>query len=202
MTAELVRDPLISPEEYLEGELVSPIKHEYLCGVVYAMAGARNVHNEIAGNAFIALGTRLHGKPCRPYNSDTKVRLRLPAGLRFYYPDLQITCQPNGPDESFQDRPVVVLEVISESTRRTDEGEKRDGYLALPSLDVYLLVESARALVIGFRRGPAGFIREVFSGLDAIIPLACIGADLPLAELYDRVIFAPPGEAGPPAVTE
>jgi Uma2 family endonuclease len=195
MTAQIARDSLISPEEYLEGELVSPIKHEYLGGVVYAMAGARNVHNDIAGNAFDSLHARLRGKPCRPYNSDTKVRLRLPAGLRFYYPDLQVTCHPNPPNDSFQDQPIVVLEVISESTRRADEAEKRDGYLALPSLDVYLLVESERALVIGYRRGPAGFTREVFSGFGAVISLAGIGTDLPLAEVYDRVVFST-SEAG------
>ncbi len=192
MTAQLVNDLLISPDEYIDGELISPFKHEYLDGVVYAMAGASNVHNEIAGNALVSLHTRLRGKPCRPYNSDTKVRLRLPAGLRFYYPDVQMTCHPNPPNDSFQDQPIVVIEVLSQSTRRADEGEKRDGYLALPSLDVYLLVESERALVIGFRRGPSGFVREVFSGLDASISLACIGADLPLAELYERIAFPPP----------
>ena len=64
-----------------------------------------------------------------------------------------------------------VVEVISDSTRRTDEGEKLDGYCALPSLEIYLLVESERALVIAYRRGAAGFVREVFSGLDAIVPL-------------------------------
>ncbi len=189
MTAERVRDLMISSEDYLEGEITSPTKHEYLGGVVYAMAGAKNVHNAIATNALVSLGARLRGKPCRPFNSDTKVRLRLPAGLRFYYPDVQVTCQPNPPDDSFQDQPIVVIEVLSDSTRRTDEGEKRDGYLALPSLDVYLLVECERALVIGYRRGPSGFVREVFSGLDAVIPLGCIATELPLTELYDGVAF-------------
>ena len=192
MTAQLIRDFLVSPEDYLEGELVAEVKHEYLSGVVYAMAGARNVHNEIATNALAALHNRLRGKPCRPYNSDTKVRLRLPGGLRFYYPDAQVTCQPNPPDDTFQDQPLVIVEVISESTRRTDEGEKLDGYRALPSLEIYLLVESERALVIGYRRGAAAFAREVYSGLDATIPLACIGAELPLAEIYERVTFPPP----------
>src|SRR6186997_3237432 len=93
---------LISVEAYLAGELVSPTKHEYLAGVVYAMAGARNIHNDIAGNIFGLLHARLRGRPCRPYNSDTKIRLRLPAGLRFYYPDVQVTCQPNPPGDTFQ----------------------------------------------------------------------------------------------------
>ncbi len=192
MTAQLVRDLLISPEDYLEGELRSEVKHEYLSGVVYAMAGGRNVHNEIAGNVLVALHTRLRDKPCRPYNSDTKVRLRLPTGLRFYYPDVQVTCQPNAPTESFQDQPVVVVEVISEPTRRTDEGEKLQGYCSLPSVENYLLVETERALVIGYRRTPDGFARDVHSGLSEIITLPGIEANLPLAEIYERVVFPPP----------
>lgn len=192
MTAQLVRDFLISPEEYLEGELHSEVKHEYLAGAVHAMAGARNIHNQIAGNIFAALHAGLRGKSCQPFNSDTKVRLRLPTGLRFYYPDVQVTCLPNPPNDSYQDQPVVVIEVLSDSTRRTDEGEKLDGYCALPSLEVYLLVESERPLVIGYRRAATGFTREVFSGLDAVIPLAGIAAALPLAEIYDRVVFPAP----------
>ena len=83
----LPRWNLVSIDDYLAGELVSPIKHEYLGGVVYAMAGARNAHNLIASNTLVALGSRLLGMRCRPYNSDTKIRLRLPHQVRFYYPD-------------------------------------------------------------------------------------------------------------------
>lgn len=189
MTAQLVRDLLVSPEEYLEGELNAESKHEYLSGVVYAMAGAQNVHNRIAGNAYAALFSQLRGQRCEPFNSDTKVRLRLAAGLRFYYPDVQVTCQPNPPGDTFQDYPVVIVEVISESTRRTDEGEKLHGYCALPSVENYLLVESDRALVIGYRRTPDGFVREVHSGLEVVIALPAIETELPLAEIYERVVF-------------
>ncbi len=193
MTAQLVRDLLVSPEEFLEGELLAETKHEYLSGVVYAMAGAKNVHNEIATNTLLALGIRLRGRSCRPFNSDTKVRLRLPTGMRFYYPDVQVTCHPNPPDDTFQDNPVVVVEVISESTRRTDEGEKLHGYCSLPSLEYYLLVETERALVIGYRRTADGFVREVHSGLGAVIALPAIEAELPLVEIYERVVFPTPG---------
>ncbi len=192
MTAQRVRDFLISPEDYLEGEMHSEVKHEYLSGVVYAMAGGRNVHNDIATNVLGMLHARLRGKRCRPYNSDTKVRIRLPDQLRFYYPDAQVTCHPNAPDESFQDQPILLVEVLSESTRRTDEGEKLHGYCTIPSLENYLLVESERALVIGYRRTPEGFVREVHSGLDAVIALPAIATELPLAEIYERVIFPPP----------
>src|SRR5205085_5229658 len=86
---------LVSVEDYLAGELVSPVKHEYLGGVVYAMAGARNAHNLIAGNTFGSLWGRLRGRPCQPFNSDTKLRVRLLTHVRFYYPDVSVICRPN-----------------------------------------------------------------------------------------------------------
>src|SRR5947209_16162608 len=102
---------LISVEDYLAGELVSPIKHEYLGGVVYAMAGARNAHNLIATNTLVAVGSRLRGRRCRVFNSDTKIRVRLPTHIRFYYPEASIVCRPNPPSDSFQDEPAVLFEV-------------------------------------------------------------------------------------------
>jgi Uma2 family endonuclease len=182
---------LISVEDYLAGELVSPVKHEYLGGVVYAMAGARNVHNLIASNVLGTLHGRLRGNPCRPYNSDTKIRVRLPTHLRFYYPDVSVICRPNPPTDSFQDEPAVIVEVLSRKTRRTDEGEKKDAYLTIPSLSVYLLVEQDMAAVVAHRRTEQGFVREVYQGLEAVIPLGEIATELPLAEIYEAVTFAP-----------
>ena len=182
---------LISVENYLAGELSSPIKHEYLGGVVYAMAGARNLHNTIKDNTHVSLALRLRGKRCRAHSSDTKVRVTLPSQIRFYYPDVQVTCDPNPPDDSFQDRPVVIFEVLSRSTRRIDEGEKKDAYLTIPSLRVSVLVEQDSPAVIVFRRTPNGFTREVHAGLDAMLSLSEIDAELPLAEMYDGVEFSP-----------
>src|SRR5947209_5285928 len=156
---------LVSVEAYLAGELISPIKHEYLGGVVYAMAGARNAHNLIATNTLGSLHARLRGKPCRPFNSDTKIRVRLPTHVRFYYPDVSVVCRPNPQTDSFQDDPVVLVEVLSRRTRRLDEGEKKDAYLTVPSLGVYVLVEQDTAAVVAFRRTEGGFVREVYEGL-------------------------------------
>src|SRR5437868_14342836 len=125
MSAALKRK-LVPVEEYLAGELVSATKHEYLGGFVYAMAGARNVHNLITTNTIVALGGRLRGNPCRPYNSDTKIRVHLPNQVRFYYPDMSVICHPNPRTDSFQDEPAAIVEVLSNRTRRTDEGEKKD----------------------------------------------------------------------------
>src|SRR5262245_867970 len=187
---------LVSIEDYLAGELGSPVKHEYLGGVVYARAGARNVHNTIASNALGTLYGRLRGKPCRPFNSDTKIRIRLPGQVRFYYPDVSVVCRPNPQTDTFQDDPVVLFEVLSRSTRRIDEGEKQDAYLTIPSLGVYVMVEPETAAVVALRRTDSGFVREVHEGLEAVLPLGEIGIDLPLAEIYETVEFAPEPEEG------
>lgn len=188
---------LVPIGDYLAGELNSTIKHEYLGGVVYGMAGARNVHNTIAGNVFAFAHSRLRGLPCQPFNSDTKIRVRLPTQTRFYYPDVSVICRPNPPQESFQDEPALIAEVISRSTRRIDEGEKKDAYLTIPSLNVYMLIEQEAPLVTLHRRTEAGFVREVYEGLDAVISLPEIDIVLPLAEIYAGVEFVPePGAEG------
>jgi Uma2 family endonuclease len=173
----------------LARELVSPVKHEYLAGVVYAVAGVRNAHNLIATNTIAALGGRLRGKRCRPFNSNTKIRVRLPTHLRFYYPDASVICRPNPQSDSFQDEPSVIVEVLSQDTRRIDDGEKKDAYLTIPSLCVYALVEQDAPAVVMYRRTEQGFVREVYEGLDAVLPLPEINTELPLSEVYDGVTF-------------
>lgn len=177
--------------DYLAGELVAPVKHEYLGGVVYAMTGACNAHNIIAANILIETGVQLRGKRCRPFNSDTKIRVCLPEEIRFYYPDDSIIERANPQSDSFQDEPVVIFEVLSRRTRRIDEGEKKDAYLQIPSLRAYVLVEQETAAAIVWRRSRQGFVREVYEGLEAIVPLGEVGIDLPLAQIYDGVEFQP-----------
>lgn len=181
---------LISVDDYLAGELVSPLKHEYLGGVVYAMAGARNLHNLIATNIVGSLHARLRGRRCRPFNSDTKLRIRLPNQVRFYYPDASVVCRPNPQTDTFQDEPAVAVEVVSRTTRRIDEGEKKDAYLTIPSLSVYLIVEQESPAVVVFRRTEQGFFREDYAGAERAIPLPEIETELPLAEIFDGVEFS------------
>lgn len=194
VTTAVPKRQLISVEEYLAGELESEIKHEYLGGYVYAMAGARNVHNRLASNLLGLLHARLRGQP---YNSDTKIRIQMPTHVRFYYPDVSIVCDSNPADDSFQDRPVVVVEVLSNKTRRIDEGEKKDAYLTIPTLAAYLLVEQEGPFVRVLRRKEQGFIEEQFSELSAVLPLAEVGVELPLSEIYEGVEFVPEPEEEP-----
>ena len=180
---------LVSVEDYLAGELRSPAKHEYAGGYVYAMAGGRNVHNTVAGAFFGTLYNRLRGRACQPFNSDTKVRVRLPTHTRFYYPDGMVVCERNPDDDTFQDRPVVIAEVLSATTRRIDEGEKREAYLTIPTLSAYLLIEADRPRVVVHHRTDHGFVARVYEGLNAVVPMDVIGTELPLSELYERVDF-------------
>ena len=192
MTALPCRAPL-SIEDYLAGELFSKVKHEYLGGEVHAMAGATNRHNAIASNVTISLGTGLRGKPCQAFNSDTKVRIELFNHTRFYYPDAMVVCQKGQDSDQFQQWPAVIVEVLSESTRRADLTEKKEAYFAIPSLKVLIFVEPDEPLLVVYRRGPSGgFVREEYAGLDAVLPLPEIETELRMAEVFERLEFIAP----------
>ncbi|MEM9480999.1 MAG: Uma2 family endonuclease [Verrucomicrobiota bacterium] len=180
---------LLSVAEYLAREERAETKSEYLNGVVYAMAGGKGRHSQIAANALGILHAQLRGKPCRPFNSDMKLRVRLPEQTRFYYPDAMIVCPPIDPDKTYLDTPSVILEVLSSSTRRTDEGEKKDAYLTIPSLTHYLLAEPEAPVVTVFERGEPGFTRTVLQGLDSMVNFPELEAKLPLGELYEGLEF-------------
>jgi Uma2 family endonuclease len=180
----------VSVADYLAGEQEADVKHEYLGGLIHAMAGGNNRHSAISSNAVAALAARLRGKPCQTFNSDAKVRIELSDHTRFYYPDAMVVCN-RGPDTAhYQDHPVVVVKVLSDSTRRVDLTEKRDAYLTINTLKQLILVDPDEPRVIVYRRrDTGGFEAGEHTGLDAVIELPEIDAELPLAELYERVTF-------------
>jgi Uma2 family endonuclease len=185
MTAELAVSQFLSVEDYLAGEELAEQKHEYLAGIVYAMAGAKNEHNVIATNLLGLLHGFLRGHACRPFNSDTKVRIRLADQTRFYYPDVQVVCRPNPLSDHFQDSPAVIFEVVSDSTRRIDEQEKRAAYLAIPTLNAYVLIEQDRPVATVWRRTGQGFVREDYAGAHAVIAFSEIPVSITLGDLRE-----------------
>jgi Uma2 family endonuclease len=112
-----------TPEEYLAGERVSQEKHEYLAGVIYAMAGTSIGHDRIAGNIYRNLGNQLSAKACEAFSSDVKVRIHKDAADFFYYPDVTIDCSGAGNAALFADEPRVIFEVLSPDTERIDRGK-------------------------------------------------------------------------------
>jgi Uma2 family endonuclease len=178
----------ITREEYLQGELVSEIRHEYVAGKVYAMSGGTLNHQRIAGNFMRLAGNQLTGKPCFPTGSDFKLRVPLGGGEEaFYYPDGMIICVPVPGDALFTDSPSVILEVLSPNTRRIDEVQKFRDYITIPTLGTYILAETDSPFLTVHRRDGAGFRRESLSGPDAILDLPEAAISIPLAELYRDV---------------
>ena len=187
MSTAAANAPFITEDEYLETEIRSEFKREYLGGVVYAMAGASEAHNIIAANLMGILYARLRGKPCQPFGSDMKVRLLPLDSTYYYYPDAMIACDPTDSGRGWRERPSALFEIISEDTRRIDEREKRLAYLQLARLEAYVRIEQDRAEVVIERRTPEGWRAEGLSGLEAVVRLPTLGIDLPLGELFERV---------------
>lgn len=179
------RHAYLTPEDFLRGENGAPHKHEYLNGVVYAMAGGTNRHARLAGNIFGGLFTRLRGKRCQPFNSDVLTRVQQGTDLRFYYPDVSVVCDSNALDETFQDRPIVIFEVLSESTARLDRGEKREAYLTIPSLRVLALVDTEIMAVTLWRRTGESWTQEYATAAEQVLSFPEIECDLALAEIYE-----------------
>ncbi len=187
MTALRNEDIYVTPEEYLSGELISETKHEYLAGIVYAMAGASRDHNLVAGNIFVELAIQLRGKPCQPFGSDMRLRIRKPGATFYYYPDVTVDCSDSKDDEI--DQPTVIFEVLSPSTDRGDRGDKLVNYQSLGSMRVYALVDQFRMGVTVYRRGEGEvWTREFFSDADATVDLPEIGCSLTLRAIYERAL--------------
>ena len=180
---------MVSVEDYLHGEERSEIKHEYLDGLVHAMSGGTFDHARISGNIFGKLMAKLAGKPCEPWNSDTMLKVELSNQTRFYYPDCQVICQPVLGKQRFHTSPTLLAEVLSESTRRIDTGEKKDAYLTIASLKVLMIVDSEQRQVTVYRRSPSGeFTAEGYAD-SGTVALPEIGVELSLDEIYGGVDF-------------
>ena len=183
----------VSVEEYLEGELHSQLRHEYVEGRVYAMAGASDDHNRIAGNVFSFLHSALRGKPCEPFMSDMKARISSQLASSFYYPDVLVACDPTDNEKYYRERPVVIVEVLSRQTRRTDEREKAMAYRLVSSVEVYLLVEQDCLRITVLHRADNDWHREVIEGRTAALKLECLGLEIPMERIYERTGVQRPG---------
>ena len=179
--------------DYLEGEHLADLRHEYVFGTVFAMSEGTTAHSRIGSNLMIELGGQLRGKDCQPYNSDLKIRISFPEGEIAYYPDLSIICELGPPEQTYQENPIVIFEVLSPTMRRTDENEKKQAYLSIPSLQHYVLLESESIAATIYNRGAGpsgGFGKEVLQGPEAILALSALGLEAPLNSFYEGLEFS------------
>ena len=176
-----------TPEEYLEIERVSPIKHEYVQGQILAMAGASKAHVIIMGNLSALMVNHLRGAGCISYAADMKVRL--PELNLFYYPDLTVTCDDRDrvSDENFILHPKLIIEVLSDSTEAFDRGDKFSDYKSIPELEEYALVHQKQVLVERFQRKSDNlWLPKIFRTGEQLV-FESIGFTCEIAHLYENL---------------
>lgn len=189
-----------TPEQYVAWERLQPTRHEYRDGKIFDMAGATPEHNDIVANLVGELRNGLRDKPCRVRSSEQQVHI--PATGLYTYPDALIVCgQPEYTDESRMTllNPLVIFEVLSDSTESYDRGKKFRHYRSIPQLRDYVLVAQDTVWVEHYVRGPAAPGRDASAAEEWILRdtlpggtlhLASCGVDLAVDELY-RKVFTP-----------
>ncbi|MEG4504685.1 Uma2 family endonuclease [Microcoleus sp. F6_B4] len=177
----------ISPEEYLEGERVSPIKHEYRRGHVYAMTGAKKPHIVISVNLVSLLNNHLRESSCLVLSSDIKVRLE--EANCYYYPDVAVTGDERDTSntEDFILYPSLVVEVLSPSTAAFDRGDKFADYQASPSLQEYVLITQSEIKIECFRLNESGNWVSKTYGQGDRVEFVSAKFSCGISEIYQKV---------------
>jgi Uma2 family endonuclease len=171
--------------EFLEWEERQPLRYEFDGIGPVAMTGGTYGHSTIQGNLAIALGGRLRGKPCRFHGSDLKFQV---AEGHVRYPDGMVVCSPVGRTATVVYDPVVVFEVLSPSTAGNDRIAKAREYQATPSVQRYVMLEQDGVSATVYARSGETWTHEILIA-DSMLSLPEIGVSLPLAELYEGIVF-------------
>ncbi len=180
-----------TPEEYLELETAAEYRSEYIDGQIFPMAGGSLNHNLISGNFHAKLNYAFGEKPYYVFMSD--LRLWIPDYQLYTYPDLmiiggQVKYAPERKDTVVN--PLVIAEVLSDSTERYDRGEKFRRYRSIPTLQEYILINQKEMQVEQFVKNDQGqWLLAEHEGGTAILELNAVEFSISLAELYNKVNF-------------
>ncbi len=178
----------ISPEEYLKLEELSPVKHEYIRGEVYAMAGATESHVTICVNLVKTLTDHVRGNGCNLYTGDMKARID--TASIYYYPDVMVSCDER--DKAFKSLkkyPCLIIEVLSDGTEGFDRGDKFADYQELETLQEYVLISQKRQRVECFRRNAEGLWVLTSYTQGSEVYLASIDFRTSIDTIYQAVVF-------------
>ncbi len=181
----------ISPEEYLASERESELRNEYFDGEIFAMTGASRQHNQISANIVRVLGNQLLEKPCSVFSSDMKVKIKEIG--KYTYPDMVVVCE----EEEFEDEnndvllnPIVIIEILSDSTEAYDRGDKFAHYQLLNSFTEYILVSQYFCRIEKFTRQDDGtWIYSKYQSNDHVVKIESVNCELPVSEIYRKVSF-------------
>ncbi|MDQ3508559.1 MAG: Uma2 family endonuclease [Actinomycetota bacterium] len=173
----------LTVEEYLELEESSTVKHEYVGGDIHAMTGGSYRHNAITVNIVRKLADAADGTSCRVYVNDMKVRIE---DSPFYYPDVMVVCEPLASENPvFEDKPCLLVEVISPSTEKIDRREKLQNYQRIPSLRAYIIAAQDRKWISHYFRDESGVWIRGDLVEEGKIPVPCPpGAELRVEDIY------------------
>ncbi len=192
MNARPLENISMTPEDYLEFEKDSEIRHEYCGGEIFAMTGASLNHNQINHNISGELRNRLKESHCRCFSSDMRIKVEVMD--KYTYPDIVIACgdikleKTKGLDTLLN--PIVIMEILSDSTEAYDRGEKFRHYRLIPSLMEYILVSQTHCLVERFVRDEDGGWKYFsYEDVGLGVKIESIDCELPLSEIYYRVDF-------------
>lgn len=170
-------------DEYFKFEEASHRKHEYVNGVIYAMAGASLNHVSVANELLVAFKAHLRGTPCRAFGSDAMLHIRSETDVIMYYPDLMVACNKEDWGSHYVSNPKLIAEVLSPSTEHIDRREKAMNYRHVKSIQEYVLVEQDEYRVSVHRRAD-NWIPQVYSGREGVVEFRSISLSLPLLQIY------------------
>lgn len=161
------------------------LKREYVDGQVYALAGAGDRHNRIAGNIFFRVRQAVGTGKCRPYISDMNLRIQTELTERLYYPDMMVTCAEHDTHELYKVAPSLLVEVTLASTQGVDRREKLQAYQRILELRDYLIVSVDEKHVERYRRDDTeGWWLHEYRE-DGTLELPYLGLDLTLDDIYE-----------------
>ena len=180
-----------TPEEYLEIETEAEYKSEYYDGDVVPMAGGSPNHNQIAGNFYASLNFALRRQPYRVFMTD--LRLGIPRQRIYTYPDVMVVAGDLEYAEGRKDtitNPLLIVEVLSKSTKNFDKGEKFEFYRTIPSFKEYILIDQTKIHVEQFAKTIDNkWLLSEYEDENAIVQLTNIDFEIQLVDIYNRVEF-------------
>ena len=185
MVAEETVTRIYTVDEYLELELTSEDKHEFVDGLLIEMPGESKKANEIAGNIYVALRTGVEGKPFKVYNHD--VKLRTVPGRKYRYPDIMVAPADDTEHTHVANRAVLTVEVTSENSSGIDHDQKFHEYVGMPSVECYLIVSQAEPLVEVYQRTGTKWEYAFYTDLNDSFVVTSLGITMRVGEVYESV---------------
>ncbi|QMW06409.1 Uma2 family endonuclease [Spirosoma foliorum] len=185
MIAEEIQKRIYTVDEYLEFEANSEVKHEFVDGILIEMPGESKKANEIGGNIYLTLRVALKGKPFKVYNHD--VKLRTVPGRKYRYPDIMVVPTDDVDDTHIVHRAVVTVEVTSENSSGVDHDEKFHEYIALSSIECYLIVSQAEPLVEVYQRTGSKWEYAFYTSLTDSFDIRALSITMQVGDVYEGV---------------